>query len=86
MKQFLLVASIFVYVLLLIIVFQNIGGTFEGIWMLFILFDQNSNASVGLLIISGLGFLAGVLTTALALAIIKQKDALEEPGGSSWQN
>jgi Kef-type K+ transport system membrane component KefB len=83
MKTFLLSSTVFVFVLILIAIFQNIASTMNGVWVLFYQFDQTTSASLGIILISGIGFIAGVLSTALAMTLVNSKDQ-EEPGGANW--
>ncbi len=82
MKQFLLAAVIFVFVIIAIVIFQNIAQTLEGIWILIYQFDGQTTASLGLLALIGLGFIAGLLSASLFQSILSSKD--EEPPGAEF--
>jgi hypothetical protein len=84
MKTFLLASTILVFVLILIIIFQNIANTMNGVWILLSQFDQQTSASFGIIVITGLGFIAGTLTTLLVTNIINSGKDEELPGGASW--
>jgi hypothetical protein len=84
MKTFLLTATILVFVLILIIFFQNLANAVDGLWILFVQFDQQSSASVAIVVLTGLGFITGVLSTMLAVNIINEGKDEEAPGGSNW--
>ncbi|MGL5831083.1 MAG: hypothetical protein ACRCZE_02940 [Candidatus Altimarinota bacterium] len=83
MKLFLLIALIIVSSLILILFFQNLWATLDGVGFLFFQFDQESSAGVALLAYMFVGFLAGALATALAFTLVTEGDQ-EEPGGSNW--
>lgn len=84
MKTFLLTATILVFVLILIIFFQNLANAVDGLWILFVQFDQQSSASVAIVVLTGLGFVTGVLSTMLAVSLINAGKDDEAPGGSNW--
>lgn len=84
MKTFLLTATILVFVLILIIFFQNLANAVDGLWILLVQFDQQSSASVAIVVLTGLGFISGVLTTMLAVTLINEGKDEEAPGGSNW--
>ena len=84
MKTFLISATIFVFVLILIIIFQNIANTMNGVWVLIMQFDQQTSASLGIIVITTLGFFAGVLSTCLAINLVNEGKNEEEPGGANW--
>lgn len=84
MKSFLISSTIFVFVLILIVVFQNIANTMNGVWILLAQFDQQTSASLGVIILSVLGFLAGVLSTSLVITLVNEGKNEEEPGGATW--
>ncbi len=84
MKTFLLSATILVFVLLLIVFFQNLPNSANGLWILFVQFDQNSTASLAITALAGLGFLAGSLSTMLIVNLISEGKNDEAPGGSNW--
>lgn len=84
MKTFLISATIFVFVLILIIVFQNIANTLSGIWILFTQLDNQTSASLGIIAISAVGFIAGVLSTLLAFTIINESKIDETNGAANW--
>jgi hypothetical protein len=84
MKTFLLSSLIFVSTLILIIIFQNIGNYINGDYILFYYYTQNDNPASFISIIAGLGFIAGVLATALATSIVNESKDEEAPGGSNW--
>ncbi|MCC6643760.1 hypothetical protein IT411_03350 [Candidatus Peregrinibacteria bacterium] len=84
MKQFLLSATILVFVLIIIVFFQNLANTVDGLWILLYQFDQQTSASLGVIVLCGLGFLAGALSTCLAISIVNEGKDEEAPGGSSW--
>ena len=68
----------------MIILFQNIGNYVNGDYILFYYYTQSDSAASFILIIAGLGFVAGALSTALAVSIISEGKNEEAPGGSSW--
>lgn len=84
MKTFLLSATILVFAIILIIIFQNIAGTVSGLWILLYTFDQQTSSSFAVIILTGLGFIAGIITTALAISIINEGKDDEAPGGTTW--
>jgi len=84
MRTFLISATIFVLVLILIITFQNLASTCAGFWVLFISIDQQSSASTLVLFLTGLGFFLGVLATSLVMSLLNSSKDTEEPGGSNW--
>lgn len=84
MKTFLLTATILIFVLILIIIFQNIANTMNGVWILLSQFDQQTSASIGIIVITALGFIAGTLSTLLVMNIINSGKDEELPGGASW--
>jgi hypothetical protein len=83
MKLFLLIALIIVSALILILFFQNLWATLDGVGFLFFQFDQESSAGVALLAYMFVGFLAGLLAASLAYTLINEGEQ-EEPGGSNW--
>ncbi len=83
MRLLLTISTIFFFVLLLIVIFQNIATTMAGVWVLIYSFDGQTPAALGVIIIAGLGFITGVVATALANTILNQGEQ-EEPGGSNW--
>lgn len=84
MKTFLISATIFFLVIILIVVFQNISSTMNGVYILLMYFDQQTSATLGILIITALGFIEGVLATFLAMSLVKDSKNEEEPGGANW--
>lgn len=84
MKTFLLSSLILVVVIIMIILFQNIAGTVNGASILFYFYTQEDSAASFILITAGLGFVAGALSTALAVSIISEGKDEEAPGGASW--
>ncbi len=84
MKQFLLSATILVFVIILIVVFQNLANTVNGLWILLYQFDQQTSATLAVIVLCFLGFISGVLSTALAISIINEGKDEEAPGGSNW--
>lgn len=84
MKTFLLSATILVFVLILIIFFQNLASSVNGLWILFFYFNQNSSAPLAIAVIASLGFASGALSTMLILNLINQSKDEEAPGGSNW--
>ncbi len=81
MKTFLTAATILMLMIILIVAFQNIGTDMSALWVLVV--QPTTNGTVGVFIIAGLGFAAGIFATALASAILKSREE-EESGGSSW--
>ena len=84
MKTFLLSSLLLVLAIILIVIFQNIGNYVNGNYILFYYYTQADSAASFITIIAGLGFLAGVLTTALAAVIINEGRDEEAPGGAGW--
>lgn len=84
MRKLLLGTTIAVFVLILIILFQNIANTVDGLWILIYQFDQSTSATWGVIVLSGLGFIAGVLSTMQAITLINLGKDEEAPGGSNW--
>jgi len=85
MKTFLISAVILVFVILLIIFFQNFLNTYQyGISMLFYSSSQQDSPVLAIIALSGLGFIAGVLSTMLMMNIINSSKDEEAPGGSNW--
>lgn len=83
MKTFLISATIFVFVIILIIIFQNIGNSMN-IYILLIQITQNDSAAFPIIVISALGFVSGVLSASLAFTLINEGKNEEEPGGANW--
>ncbi len=83
MKTFLISATITILTLILIVFFQNLAGSFNGVWILFYKFTPQDPAALGVFLIEAMGFIAGVLTTMLAIVILNGNNQ-EEPGGVSW--
>lgn len=85
MKTFLISSVILVFVILLIIFFQNFLNTYQyGISMLFYSSSQQDAPALAIIVLSGLGFIGGVLTTMLAVTLINSGKDDEAPGGSNW--
>ena len=84
MRTFLISATIFIFVVILIIFFQNLSNTVYGLWILFYQFSQKDSASMAVLVVSALGFIAGVMSTLLLTSIISMNKDEEAPGGSNW--
>ena len=84
MKTFLISSTIFVFVIILIIIFQNIANSMTGVWILLIQFDQQTSASLGIIVLTVFGFVAGVLSTALAMSLVNEGKNQEEAGGANW--
>lgn len=84
MRTFLLSGTIFIFVIILIIFFQNLANTVDGLWILFYQFDQQNSASWGVFILCGLGFVAGAITTMLITTLITAGKDEEAPGGANW--
>lgn len=84
MKTFLISSTISVLVIILIIFFQNLSNTVYGLWFLFYQFSQTDSASFAVLLISAMGFVAGVLSTMLVTSLISMNKDEEAPGGSNW--
>ncbi len=84
MRTFLLSSTIVFFVLILIVLFQNIANSVDGLWILFYQFSQGTSAAWGVTVLAGMGFLAGVLTTMLTITLINMGKDQEEPGGSNW--
>ena len=83
MKTFLISATIAIFTLILIVFFQNLASSFDGVWILFYQFSQQDSAALGVFLLEAMGFIAGVLTTMLAIVILNASNT-EEPGGASW--
>lgn len=84
MRKLLFGSTIAVFVLILIILFQNIANTVDGLWILIYQFDQSTSATWGVIVLSTLGFIAGVLTTMLTISLVNLGKDEEAPGGSNW--
>ena len=84
MRTFLLSGTIVIFVIILIIFFQNLANTITGLWILFYQFDQESSASMGVFVLTGLGFVFGAMTTMLITTLITASKDDEAPGGSNW--
>jgi hypothetical protein len=84
MRSFLLTATIVVFVLILIVIFQNLANNVDGLWILIYQFDQQTSATLGVVILTAMGFAAGVLSTMLAITLINLGKDEEAPGGSNW--
>lgn len=84
MRSFLLSATIIIFVLILIVIFQNLASTVDGLWILIFQFDQQTSATVAVIVLSAMGFFAGVLSTMLAITLINMGKDEEAPGGNNW--
>ncbi len=84
MKTFLISATIFLFVVVLIIFFQNLSNTVDGLWILFYQFTQTDSASAAVVIVTALGFITGVLSTMLMTSLISSTKEEEAPGGDNW--
>ena len=84
MRSFLLTATIIIFVLILIVIFQNLASTVDGLWILIYQFDQQTSATVAVIVLTALGFFAGVLATMLAITLINMGKDEEAPGGNNW--
>lgn len=84
MRTFLLSATILVFVIMLIIFFQNLANTMTGLWILLYQFDQKTSASWGVFFLCGLGFVAGAITTLMITTLINAGKDDEAPGGANW--
>ncbi len=84
MRTFLLSGTILIFVIILIVFFQNLANTITGLWILFYQFDQTTSASLGVFILTGLGFICGAITTMLITTLITAGKDEEAPGGSNW--
>jgi hypothetical protein len=84
MRTFLLTATIFIFVIILIIFFQNLANSVTGLWITLFQFDQNASASVAVFVLCGIGFLAGASTTMLITTLISEGKDEEAPGGTNW--
>ena len=83
MKGFFLTGSIIFTVLILIIGFENIGGSCMGFMFLFYGLPQGTSPFFIVLGISILGGLTGIFYTGLVMNLINSgKD--EEQGGNEW--
>jgi hypothetical protein len=84
MRSFLISATIAVFVLILIVIFQNLANNVDGLWILVFQFDQQTSATLAVVVLTALGFFAGVLATMLAITLINLGKDEEAPGGSNW--
>lgn len=84
MRSFLISATIAVFVLILIVIFQNLANNVDGLWILIFQFDQQTSATLAVVVLTALGFFAGVLATMLAITLINLGKDEEAPGGSNW--
>ena len=57
----------------------------SGVWILLAQFDQQTTASLGIIILTTVGFLTGVLTTSLVITLVNDGKNEEEAGGANWQ-
>lgn len=83
MKTFLLSGTILIFVLILIVIFQNIAGG-NSISVLFFDYSQNEGYLTPLVIMAFLGFLGGALSTMLIAQLISASKDEEAPGGNNW--
>lgn len=83
MKTAIISATIFVFVLILIIIFQNISGG-NYVYVLFFYYTQTDGYVTPMIVMSGLGFLGGALSTMLIAGLITTSKDEEAPGGSNW--
>jgi hypothetical protein len=84
MRTFLLSGTIIIFVIILIIFFQNLANSVTGLWIMFFQFDQNSSASMAVFILCGVGFLSGAITTLLLTTLVNSSKDEEAPGGANW--
>lgn len=84
MRRFLLTSTIIIFVLVLIIIFQNLANTVDGLWVLLYQFDQATSATIAVIVLCGLGFFAGVLSTMLTITLVNIGKDEEAPGGNNW--
>ncbi len=84
MRTFLLSGTILVFVIILIIFFQNLANTVTGLWIMLFQFDQKASASLAVFILCGIGFLAGSITTLLITTLVNAGKDEEVPGGANW--
>jgi len=83
MKSFFLSGTIFCIVIILIVAFQNIATVVPGLWILFIMMDQQTSATFPIFILIALGFITGIFISALVASIVSSKEK-EETGGANW--
>jgi len=83
MKGFFLTGSILFTVLLLIIAFENIGGSCQNFMFLFTSLSSQTSPFFIVVGIGILGGITGIFYTGLILNLLKSgKD--EEPAGNEW--
>ena len=82
MKGFFLAGSIFFTVLVLIIAFENIGGSCQNFLFLFSTVGPNTSPFFIVIGIAFLGGITGIFLTGLVTQLLKNKEDDEEgPGG-----
>jgi len=81
MKGFFLTASILFTVLILIIAFENIGGSCQGFMFLFYSLPQGTSPFFIVAGLSLLGGVTGIFYTALAMQLLKEK---QEDNNGDW--
>ncbi len=80
MKGFFAAGSIFFSVLILIIAFENIGGSFQGFLFLFSSLPQSTSPFFIVVGIAIIGIITGIFYTGLVTQLLKNSDE-EENGG-----
>ncbi len=82
MKGFFLTGSIVLSVLMLIIAFENIGGSCQGFMFLFTTLPQDTSPFFIVVGLGLLGVITGVFYTGLVLKLLNKET--EESGGNEW--
>lgn len=83
MRGFYLTGAIFLTVLILILAFENIGGSCQGFMLLFASLPQGTSPFFIVMGISILGGATGVFYTGLLMSLLKSGQD-EEQGGNEW--
>jgi len=83
MRTALITGTIFFFVLILIIVFQNISG---GAWVYILFFSYTANSGYvqPMIYMALLGFLFGAVSTLLITSLVNSGKDEEAPGGANW--